>query len=215
MRYYDISVPVSASLPVYDGDPPVELALRQAMARGDIADVRSLSMGVHCGTHLDAPAHFLPGGTTIDRTDPMAGIGPAVVIDLSSLAGETIGRADLASRLPAGVERVLLRTRSSALWRQATFSQDFVALAPEAAALLVEHRLRLVGIDYLSIAPASDPGPVHRALLQAGVLILEGLDLSAVPAGSYTLVCLPLRLEGAEAAPTRAVLLAEDDIIPH
>ncbi len=215
MRYYDISVPVAPSLPVYEGDPPTELALWQEMARGDLADVRALRMGVHTGTHVDAPAHFLAGGATIDRIELGACVGPALVLDLSAYQGELIGAAELAAVVPAGAERLLLRTRNSSLWQRPGFDPSFVALSEDAATLLVGRGLRLVGIDYVSIAPAADPGPVHRILLGAGVVVLEGLDLSGVAAGGYTLVCLPLRLQDAEAAPARAMLIAADGLTPR
>ncbi len=214
MRYYDVSVPVSTGLPVYEGDPGVQIELVAAMARGGIADVRSLSMGVHTGTHMDAPAHFIPGGASIDALDLSICIGPAQVVDLGNSDQALIQRADLEARLAPGVERLLLRTPNSALWRQPGFKPGFVALDESAAALLVERGVRLAGIDYLSIAPSGAPAPVHRILLRAGIAILEGLDLSGVPEGRFTLVCLPLRLAGAEAAPARAILLAEDEVTP-
>ena len=206
MTYFDISVPISNSLVTYAGDPPIHLELWHAMAQGAIADVRTLSMGVHTGTHIDAPAHFIPGGKTIDELDLETCHGQVQVLDLTDVAGELIDRASLELKLTADVDRVILKTRNSSLWSQSAFDPRFVALSPDAAELLVERRIRLVGVDYLSVAPSSDPVSVHRVLLGAGVVILEGLDLSIVPAGAYILACLPLRLQGAEAAPARAIL---------
>jgi arylformamidase len=208
VKYFDISVPISPALPIYDGDPPIEISLWGQMAQGAIADVRTLRMGLHTGTHVDAPAHFLPGADLIDRLDLEACYGPAQVVDLTQLGHALVTPADLDGRLIPGVPRVLIRTTNSALWRRQAFQPSFVALSEEAACLLVERGVRLVGIDYLSVAPAADPAPVHRILLSAQAVILEGLDLSVVPEGRYTLICLPLRLEGTEAAPARAILIA-------
>jgi arylformamidase len=209
MRYFDISVPVSDGLVTYAGDPPIHVELWHSMAQGAIADVRTLSMGVHTGTHIDAPAHFLPGGKTIDELDLETCFGPVQVMDLTAVAGGLIDRASLEAGLTPGVARVILKTRNSALWSLPAFDPGFVALLPDAAELLVERSIRLIGVDYLSVAPSPDPVSVHRILLSAGVVILEGLDLSSVPAGQYTLACLPLRLLGAEAAPARAILIAD------
>lgn len=208
MKFFDISVPISSELPIYEGDPPTQIDLWEEMARGAQADVRSLRMGTHTGTHVDAPSHFLAGAPSVDMLDLDACIGPAQVLDLTGLAGERIDRADLKRGLFAGVTRLLLKTRNSELWQLRRFEPRFAALTEAAAELLVERGVRLVGIDYLSIGPSDDPGPVHRILLAAGVVILEGLDLSAVAAGPYTLACLPLRLLGAEGAPARAILMA-------
>jgi arylformamidase len=207
MTLFDISVPVSGSLPTYEGDPPISIVLAHEMAHGDIADVRSLNMGVHSGTHMDAPAHFIPGGRGIDEIDLDVCFGTAQVVDFSAREISLVGRAELSAALQADATRVLLKTSNSSLWQGKEFDRAFVGLAPDGAQFLVERGVRLIGIDYLSIAPFADPATVHRILLSAGVLIVEGLDLSHVDAGDYTLACFPLRLAGAEAAPVRAVLI--------
>lgn len=210
MTLYDISVPLSASLASYEGDPPVQIDPWTRMTSGAPADVSRLSLSSHSGTHVDAPAHFLPEGRGVDQIDLHACIGPAEVIDLTPLAGALIDAAALASRTPAGTERLLLKTRNSRLWQSQQMNKNFIALAPDAAAWLAAAGARLAGIDYLSIAPFDDPAPVHRILLAAGIVILEGLDLSEVPAGRYQLICLPLRLPSLDGAPARAVLIAGD-----
>jgi arylformamidase len=207
MTLYDISVPVSGSLPTYEGDPPINIHLAKEMAKGDLADVRLLNMGIHSGTHMDAPAHFIPGGRTIDEIDLDVCFGPAQVLDLSAMKIAVVGRAELSAQLRPGVIRILLKTSNSTLWQRHAFERQFVGLASDGAEYLVEQGVRLVGIDYLSIAPFNDPATVHRSLLGAGVLILEGLDLSGVSAGDYTIASFPLRLAGAEAAPVRAILM--------
>jgi arylformamidase len=206
---FDISVPVHQDLPVYPGDPSIEIKRWAQLAQGDLADVSQLSMGVHTGTHVDAPAHFLPGGGAVDSIDLSACIGPAVVIDAREVGYGPIDARFLAARMSTGCRRVLLKTQNSLLWKVASPSDQFAALTPDAARMLAQRNIALVGIDYLSIAPAEDPATVHTELLLAGIVILEGLDLSEISAGPYTLICLPLRLRGAEGAPARAVLITE------
>jgi arylformamidase len=206
---FDISVPIHADLPVYPGDPAIELSLWAEIARGDPADITRLAMGVHTGTHVDAPAHFLPDGLTVDAIDLAACVGPAEVIDVTEAGFGPIEASLLAERLPGRCTRVLLKTQNSTLWSLPTPASRFASLTPAAARLLVERNILLVGIDYLSVAPAEDPATVHRELLLAGIVIVEGLDLSRVAAGTYILVCLPLHLKGAEGAPARAVLISD------
>lgn len=215
MRILDLSVPISPRLPVYEGDPKTVVEPWSRMAEGALADLTRLQIGTHTGTHVDAPSHFLAGAATVDRLDLSACIGPAEVVDLTSLGAAPIGPADLDCRMTRTCERILLKTQNSCLWSQSEPAKTFAALTQPAAAFLVERNLRLVGIDYLSIAPAGDPAPVHRILLSAGTVILEGLDLQAVEAGGYTLVCLPLRIAGVEGAPARAVLLPEETFSHH
>ncbi len=190
---------------VYESDPGVEIAPRLEIARGDTANVSLLSMGSHTGTHVDAPAHFIEGGATVESLPLDSLIGPALVAEVG--CERLIGRRDLEPLLLGGQSRLLLKTRNSALWAAGGFSRDFVALDLEGARYLTERGLRLIGIDYLSIEAFHSPDhPVHRHLLGAGVVILEGLDLSRVAPGVYELVCLPLPVRGIDGAPCRAVL---------
>jgi arylformamidase len=190
---------------VYEGDPGVEIAPRLEIARGDTANVSLLSMGSHTGTHVDAPAHFIEGGATVEALPLDSLIGPALVAEVG--CERLIGRCDLEPLPLDGQSRLLLKTRNSALWAAGDFSRDFVALDLEGARYLTERGLRLIGIDYLSIEAFHSPGhPVHRHFLGAGVVILEGLDLGRVAPGVYELVCLPLPVRGIDGAPCRAVL---------
>lgn len=190
----DISLPIGPDTPVWPGDPPVLVEPVARIEAGDPADVSRLVLGTHTGTHVDPPAHFVPGTATVDALPLDVLVGPAVV------APFPVGPIDpvaLESRsLPEGTTRVLLQTAG-----------DAGALTPDGARWLVERGVRLVGADTLSIEPASDDYPVHRILLGAGVVIVEGLDLSAVVPGAYQLVCLPLRIVGGDGAPARAVLI--------
>ena len=208
MTIYDISVPISASLVTWPKDPPVRISQPRHFDKGDHAVVSHLDIGAHTGTHVDAPAHFLPGGASLGSLDLQVLVGPALVVYAMNVDVLTSGVIEDLS-IPPGTERLLFRTRNSDLWGRAshTFCEDFVAISEDGAHWLIDHGIRLVGIDYLSVAPYADTGPTHRALLQAGVIPLEGLDLRRVEPGLYQLVCLPLCIPAIEGAPARAILI--------
>ncbi len=202
---YDISLPISDSLPVWPGDPSVTVT-----RTGTLPAVSQISLGSHAGTHVDPPAHFLPGGATVDQLPLEVLIGPAWVAHLPGPG--PIGAATLeAAVIPVGTTRLLLRTENSIRRLvQSGFDTAFVALAPDAAAWLLDRGVRLIGIDGPSIEPYGAPGaPVHHVLLAAGVVIVENLALAEVAAGAYQLICLPLRITAGDGAPARAVLVGE------
>jgi arylformamidase len=202
--WLDVTLPLRQGMPLYPGDPPLALTPWSSLEAGAPFAVSALALGTHTGTHVDAPAHCISGGAGVDHLPLEALCGPAVVLDLAVPAAiGGIGPA-LLETLPDDCERLLLRTQDGRLWAGEVLLE--VGLTEAGAALLIERGVRLVGIDRLSIAPASDPLPVHRALLAAGVVILEGLDLRAVPAGPCELFCLPLKLAGADGAPARVAL---------
>ncbi|HLG74405.1 MAG TPA: cyclase family protein [Chloroflexota bacterium] len=211
MRIIDISLPLSTDIPVWPGDPKLRLDRLKDLASGDGVTVSHLSMCVHTGTHIDAPAHFLEGGAYLRDLDLTPFIGPAQVVhiaDVDAVTPEHLERLSLA----ASTERLLVRTRNSELWRAAdkNFRSDFVAFTSEAAEWLAERRLQLVGIDYLSVQRFQDPAPTtHELLLGAGTVLLEGLNLMDVAPGRYQLCCLPLSIPEAEGAPARAVLISQ------
>jgi arylformamidase len=208
MAIYDISLPISESLPVWPGDPGIRITQPSHLDRGDAATVTRLDMGAHTGTHVDAPAHFIPGGSGVDALDLDVLVGPARVVH--ALEGDVLSTEVLGGlQIPPGTERVLFRTRNSERWARGAreFAEDFVAITEGGARWLVERGVRLVGIDYLSVGPFNAPAPTHRILLRAGVILLEGLNLSGVAAGVYQLVCLPLRIVGVDGAPARAILM--------
>jgi arylformamidase len=190
----DISRPVGADTPVWPGDPPVTLEPVARIEAGDPAAVSRLTLGTHTGTHVDPPAHFLPGGATVDQLDLDVLVGPALVVDLTATAGPV--EPHRLAALADGHSRLLLRTGAA---------EGVVTTG--VARRLVEDGVRLVGVDTLSIEPATHDYEVHHLLLSAGVVIVEGLDLSAAPPGEYQLVCLPLRVTGGDGAPARAVLI--------
>jgi arylformamidase len=205
MRLYDISVPLSPTLVCYPGDPQIELVSVADITRGDVANVSRLTLSSHSGTHLDAPRHFFAQGAAIDALDLTWLLGPARVCAMHTTTHITAD--DLQPLQLAGVKRVLFQTVNSTLWDTPTFHPNYVALTTSAAQLLVDMGVQLVGIDYLSVdAFMRQDFPVHRLLLGAGVLILEGLDLRAVPPGDYELLVLPLLLRHGDGAPARAVL---------
>ncbi len=203
MSFIDISVPLSPRLPAFPGDPAIQV--ERAGVAANPFHLTRLSLGSHAGTHIDAPAHLLGEGATVDAIPLEWLIGPCRVVDLRGRKG-AIAAGDLKVLPLAGVRRLLLRTDNSELWQRPGFCEDYVGLAPDAANYLTALGIRLVGIDYLSIEPPGEASAVHRILLGAEVVILEGLNLAGAPAGDYELLCLPLNLTGIDGAPCRAVL---------
>jgi arylformamidase len=200
---YDITLPLTAGMPVWPGEPGPELTTRSQISAGDPANVTSLCLGSHTGTHVDAPRHFINEGKTVDMLPLESLCGPARVLQIDDPV--SVKRRHLEPH--RGVERVLLQTRNGSLWDKHGFQENFVFLEPDAADWLVAQRVRLVGIDYLSIEQFhSSDYHTHHVLLGAGIVIVEGLDLRRVAPGDYTLWCLPLKVVGADGAPCRAVL---------
>ena len=208
MRIYDITVTVSSETPVYAGDPGVEINTFKAIATGSTANVSQISLGVHTATHIDAPNHFIDGAKRVHELDPNKLLGPCRVIaipeDVTGIEPEHVG--DL-----TGVERVLFKSKNSAFWStpEDGFRTDFAYLTPPTAEYIVESGIILVGIDYLSIEKSGSPGhPVHITLLEKEIVILEGVDLRAVPPGDYELICAPLKYDGAtgDGSPARTFL---------
>ncbi len=207
MKLYDITVPFSTELPVYPGDPAVQITLVASLAAGDICTVSHLSFGSHTGTHVDPPAHFVAGMATLDELSLDVLIGPARIVDVGEIAAIDVATIDAANL--AGVERVLFKTRNSRLWQAGAqeFAKDFVYLETTAAERLVELGVRLVGIDYLSIEQFNFEQPTtHYALLGNNVVIVEGLNLTDVAAGEYELICLPMKIKNGDGGPARVVL---------
>ena len=208
MRYFDVTVAISESVPIYEGDPPASVDGVKAIGRGDGVNVSALCFGAHTGTHVDAPNHFIEGTRRVDELDVDKLIGPCRVVQLPGdvAAVEPKHLPDL-----AGVERLILKTRNSAFWNtpEDGFRTDFTYITPATARLLSEAGVKLIGIDYLSIeAPGSEGHPVHVTLLEKEIVILEGLDLREVEPGDYELICLPLKYVGGtgDGAPARTVL---------
>ena len=210
MRIHDISLPVSESMTVWEGQPQVALTHVRHLARRDNATVGHISMTVHTGTHVDAPSHHFIDAPGADQLELATLIGPAVVVhalDAQSISANVLARLDI----PPRSRRVLIRTRNSDMWRRprAGFTRDYVGITQDGAHWLVDSGVGLVGTDYLSVVSWRDLVPAHRVLLGAGVVLLEGLDLGMVAPGAYQLVCLPLRIVDGDGSPARAVLIDE------
>jgi arylformamidase len=201
----DVSVPIRPEMPIYDGNPGVRLTRVQAIANGANANVSELELGVHTGTHVDAPLHFIEGGDAAETLPLEVLIGPAFVVDATSLDGPIDAESLDGLDLPKDADRLILKTRNSELWSRSEFTRDFIRLTGDGARLLIGRGVRLVALDYLSIGDTD----AHRVLLGSGIVAVEGLDLREVEPGPYELVCLPLRLEGSDGAPARVVLLRE------
>lgn len=209
MKIYDISLPISPELPVWPGDPAVILEQVSSMDAGAHDNVSRLGCCVHTGTHVDAPHHFLNDHRTVDKLSLDVLIGPVQVIQIPEDVGLITADVLEQAAVPSGTLRLLLKTRNSRLWERspAEFAQDFVGVSEDGAEWLVKSGVKLIGIDYLSIAPFKQSLPSHRVLLKPGVVILEGVDLSKITPGIYTLYCLPLKLVGSDGAPARAILI--------
>lgn len=204
MKYYDISLNLSSETISWITSSPFKLVERRRMSRGDHNNSSALSMSAHAGTHVDAPFHFVPNGMTIESLPLEIFIGPALVQAID--AGRYITKEHVEAIDLKGETRVLFKTRNSQLLHRPTYDPDFVAFSVEAARELVDRGVKLVGLDYLSVAHADEQVPVHRAFLDHGVVLLEGIDLSKIQPGRYELICFPVRLRGLDGAPCRAVL---------
>lgn len=211
MRIHDISLPISPALPVWPGDPAIVLEQTESMDRGAEYNMTRLDASVHIGTHVDAPHHFLNDHRTVEDLPLEVLTGLCYVVqlpdDVDAITAEVLDGISLTE----GTTRILFGTRNSHLWTKGEmqFQADFVAVTEDGAKWLVERGIQLVGVDYLSVSPYEESVPTHRVLLQAGVVVVEGLNLSQIPRGFYDLYCLPLKLVGADGAPARAILISK------
>jgi len=205
MKLFDVSVPLDEQLATYPHNTPFALEPIKRLARGDSSNVSTLHMSAHTGTHVDAPRHFFDDGAATDALPLDLLIGRVRVIEVSSRAGvaaEDFDTIDLSDDI-----RVLIKTRNSRLWGSPEFHTDYVGVTESGAKHLVEHGIKVVGVDYLSVEQFKSPGaPAHHVLLGAGTIVIEGLDLRQVDPGIYDMFCLPLRIVGSDGAPARVVL---------
>ncbi len=203
MELLDVTVPLRTGMVTYPRNPGVGLERVRAISEGATANLSRLDLGVHSGTHVDAPVHFFEEGGGAETLPLESLLGPAVVVDDSASAGDI--DEGVVEQVPEGAERVLFKTRNSGFWALDEFREDFARVTAGGAERLVARGVLLVGVDYLSVGGHD----AHRTLLGAGVTVVEGLDLRAVEAGAYRLACLPLRLAGSDGAPARAVLIRD------
>lgn len=211
MRIFDVTVPISDSIAVWPGDAQPAITRRLQIEQGDDVNLSDLRMSAHTGTHVDVPFHVLPNGATLDQIPLEQLVGKATVVEINDTRAVT--RDELIQLSLQRVERVLFKTRNSQSWREhpSDFQKEFVYIDAEAALYLVELGVRLVGIDYLSVDSFfAEELTTHLRLLRNNIVIIEGLDLSSVPSGEYTLFCLPMKVNGADGAPARVVLVESD-----
>jgi arylformamidase len=204
--WIDVSVTVRHGMPHWPDNPPIVMQRAMDIGLGHDCNLSHLAMGVHSGTHIDAPVHFIHQAAGVDEMPLTATMGAARVIEITHPRQVTV--EELRGHSLRAGERVLFRTSNSPrCWQTDKFVEDFVYISEQAAAYLAETRVRTVGVDYLSVGGYhSDGAKIHRILLAAGIWIIEGLDLSAVRAGSYEMICLPVKLHGSDGAPARAIL---------
>ncbi len=202
---YDISVMLEPEMPIYPGDAPYALEPMLRIAGGAVCNLSRLMMGTHTGTHIDAPWHFNERGKRVHQIPLDRLIGLAWVADLrghKAITADALQRANIPL-----TTRLLIKTDNSTLWQRRGFQKKFVYLTADAADWLIEHTISVVGLDYLSVEWFGAPEPVvHTKLCGAGLVIIEGLNLSAVPEGEYELICMPLKLKDADGAPARVAL---------
>ena len=205
MKLIDISVPLDSKLPTYPSNTPFTLEPAKRIKQGGTSNVSSLSLSAHTGTHVDAPRHFYDDGPGTEALSLDLLIGRARVVELSTRKGITAD--DLAALDLSEDVRLLLKTPNSRLWASPEFHADYVGLSESGAKHLVDHGIKLVGVDYLSVEEFRKPGaPAHHLLLGAGIIVIEGLNLRDVEPGVYEMLCLPLRIVGSDGAPARVVL---------
>ncbi len=205
MKLIDVSVPLDAELPTYPGNTPFSLEAIKRIARGDSSNVSTLHMSAHTGTHVDAPRHFFDAGGGVDALPLEMLIGRARVIDVTSrtgIAAEDLSPLDLSNDI-----RLLIKTHNSRLWGSPEFHPDYIGVTASGAEYLIAHGIKVVGVDYLSVEEFKKAGaPAHHALLGAGTIVIEGLNLRDVEPGIYEMFCLPLAIVGSDGAPARVVL---------
>jgi arylformamidase len=210
-KIFDISLTLSNDLPVWPGDPAINLSLASSIKQGADANVTFIRMGAHTGTHLDAPCHFIDEARSVEDLSLDVLIGPVQVIELPDSVDLITRQVLEATSIES--ERVIFKTKNTSFWKDkgSEFQKEFVAISGDGAEYLAELGIKLVGVDYLSVAPFDDGIMPHRALLGRNVIPLEGLYLEEVQAGFYELICLPLKIKGSDGAPARVVLIQNAD----
>ena len=207
--WYDISVPLKQGMNYLPLDPvPPKIYRFNDVELGAKVTMSMLEIISHTGTHIDTPLHFIPGGSTVSDMPLDATIGPCRVIEIKDEKDITVKELE-PYKIKTG-ERILFKTKNSShVYNVPTFEGVWVALTPESAEYLVTKKIRMVGLDYLTVAHREPPGDikkVHQAFLSNGIFILEAINLDGVPAGKYEMMCLTIRIENGDAAPCRVIL---------
>jgi arylformamidase len=209
MKIFDVTVPIFNLMPVWPGDPQVDNQLVSSIEKGEEANVTCINMSAHTGTHIDAPKHFIKSGVAIEGLNLTTLLGEVEVVEInfriSQIDALTLSKLNM-NQWP---QRVFFKTNNSKLrlLEEDCFNQNFTALLPDAAEYLVQKGVKLVGIDYLSIAPYENGSDTHIKLLENNVIVIEGLNLADISPGIYELIALPILLEGADGAPARVLLI--------
>jgi arylformamidase len=210
MTLYDATMPLRPGMLTFPGDPPFSMEPLFQCSNGDPFNLSALSLSTHLGTHVDPPLHYIEGAAPVDALSLDVLVGPGIVLDMRGTS--RIDRFALEQSDAAVHARILLKTDNGRKLMESQFFEDYVSLTEDGAQYLVEQRVKLVGIDYLSIESCADvSAPVHRILLQAGVVIVEGALLEHIPVGRCRIYCLPLNIAGADGAPARLIVEAD----PH
>lgn len=210
-KIYDISMTIENGMISWPSDGPVKVDRVRSMDDGERLNLSRLDMSAHTGTHIDAPVHFIKGASGVDSLNLDILVGPAAVVHVPGV--QAIGDAQLKeSGIPAGIERLLLKTDNAKLLGQGKFNENFSFVTPEGARYLIDSGIRLVGIDYLSVAQYGNGDAVHQVLLGAGTIVIEGLDLREIAPGTYDMMALPLKIAGCDGAPARVILEEMEEI---
>ncbi|UYF42480.1 cyclase family protein [Aliarcobacter cryaerophilus] len=200
----DISLSVSPEMIVWPNDPLVKIEQKISIKDGAPCNVSNLEMGVHTGTHIDAPFHFIDDGKKIEELNLDTLIGLCYVVAIESenyIKKEHLSKIDFNK-----YKRILFKTKNSLFYAEAKFNEKFISLSLEATNFLIENKVELIGIDYLSVEGFNSDGTVHREILKNNLVILEGINLIEIEEGEYELICLPLKLVGTDGSPARAIL---------
>lgn len=207
-EWIDVSIPLRNGMVHWPGDAPYERKLNMQISQGDVVNLSEIAGSAHTGTHMDAPLHFIANGSSIDMMPVSVTVGRARVIGIND--PEMIRVSELLPHQIKKGERILFKTGNSGrLWKTDTFQENYIYIPPDTADYLAGIGIQLVGVDYLSVGGYHVGNPeTHRSILGAGIWVIEGLNLEQVEPGEYELICLPLKLVGAEGAPARAVLRA-------
>jgi len=205
VKIFDISTLTNSGIPIWPNTPGFKIRKSLDQQLGDEVTSSTIEMDVHCGTHIDAPLHFIIGAEPASQIDLSKCIGEAYVADFRGI--KRINAELLEKKVPADIKRLLLKTDNSMLFPRSIFDKDFSALTEDGAQWVAEKQLKLVGIDYLSIQLFDGTAETHVVLMNAGTVILESLDLADIREGRYQLICLPILIDEAEAAPARAILI--------
>ncbi|AFM26470.1 cyclase family protein [Desulfomonile tiedjei] len=205
MPLYDATLALHEKMAIFPGDPPFKMTPLFQTTMGDKFNLSTITMGTHTGTHVDPPAHYLNWGYTVDEIPLETLIGPGKILDLTGhpeLNRDVLHSCDL-----KGVARVFFKTDNSRKLLEPDFHENYVSLTKDGASYLSESGIRMVGTDYFSIETYhSSAAEVHHILLQAGILVVESLNLGHIPAGPCTIYCLPLKILGADGAPARVLI---------